>query len=192
MKTVIRDLIPTHGIKIEQKETKDLVYLYTTTAGTYIMLRYQGRKRKPTSHYRYKTKKQRLISLKKILNQRLELHKKDLAIKAERKEELKKLFDSVEVGNIFKCSWGYDQTNVDFYQLIDLKGATGTFREIASKSVKDTQGFECERVKADPNKFIGEPFKKRLTGASIKITSYSHANKIKDPINTSFYSSWYA
>ena len=26
--------------------------------------------------------------------------------------------DKVKIGDIFKCSWGYDQTNVDFYKCV--------------------------------------------------------------------------
>jgi len=40
----------------------------------------------------------------------------------------------VQVGSIFCNSWGYDQTNVDFYQVIAIKGRTLTLREVGQSS----------------------------------------------------------
>ena len=31
--------------------------------------------------------------------------------------------EGIHVGDMFSCSWGYDQTNVDYYQVTALKGA---------------------------------------------------------------------
>ena len=40
--------------------------------------------------------------------------------------------DGVHVGDIFFDVWGYDQTNVDFYQVVSLKGRhTAVIRKIA-------------------------------------------------------------
>lgn len=40
--------------------------------------------------------------------------------------------DGVHVGDIYYTSWGYDQTNVDFYQVVTLKGKhTAVLRPIA-------------------------------------------------------------
>lgn len=36
----------------------------------------------------------------------------------------KETMPAVEVGAFFKCSWGYDQTNVDFYKVVGVS-ATG-------------------------------------------------------------------
>lgn len=44
--------------------------------------------------------------------------------------------DGVRVGDIFYVSWGYEQTNVDFYQVVALKGKkTAVVREIAGEYV---------------------------------------------------------
>ncbi len=38
----------------------------------------------------------------------------------------------VRVGDLFFDSWGYEQTNIDFYQVVELKGkATAIIRELA-------------------------------------------------------------
>lgn len=35
---------------------------------------------------------------------------------------------AVEVGSFFKCSWGYDQTNVDFYKVVDVSASGKTIK----------------------------------------------------------------
>ncbi|WP_407255116.1 hypothetical protein [Escherichia fergusonii] len=43
--------------------------------------------------------------------------------------------DTVSVGDIFVSSWGYEQTNVTFYQVLSVHGKkTVTVREIRANS----------------------------------------------------------
>jgi hypothetical protein len=58
-------------------------------------------------------------------------HKKQVA---ERREKAKSINNSVMIGEIFYSSWGYDQTNIDFYQVIKKTPKTITVRRIRSKS----------------------------------------------------------
>lgn len=60
--------------------------------------------------------------------------------KQERKEERKNITKDIKVGDLFYSSWGYDQTNVDFYQVIAVKGKTFTIQEICGKSVPGSGG----------------------------------------------------
>ena len=43
---------------------------------------------------------------------------------------------TVEVGSFFECSWGYDQTNVDFYKVVEISpsGKTVKVQRWANKS----------------------------------------------------------
>ena len=44
----------------------------------------------------------------------------------------------VKVGDLFYISWGYEQTNVNFYQVIDLKGTASVMvREVWPKMVSE-------------------------------------------------------
>lgn len=44
----------------------------------------------------------------------------------------------VKVGDVFYTSWGYDQTNVNFFQVIALKGkCSAIVREVALERIKD-------------------------------------------------------
>jgi len=51
------------------------------------------------------------------------------------------LMAQVQVGSIFDYSWGYDQTNVDFYEVIEVKGQRVLVQEIGQQSVEGSGGL---------------------------------------------------
>lgn len=57
---------------------------------------------------------------------------------------------TVKVGSIFYTSWGYDQTNVDYYEVVALSasGKTATLKQLASGLAEDGSG-----VVAKPGEF---------------------------------------
>lgn len=62
--------------------------------------------------------------------------------KAARKEANKptpELMQKVKVGSIFCWSWGYEQTNVEFYEITAMRGVMATVRPIASKTVEGSE-----------------------------------------------------
>ena len=99
--------------------------------------------------------------------------------------------ESVKEGDIYVASWGWEQTNIDAYQVVAKKGATVTLREIAVASVEGSEGFMCDRVVPVKNEFIGGEFKKRITGKYINIDDVRSAGLVEDA-EKSFYRSWYA
>ena len=78
-------------------------------------------------------------------------------------------------GDIVYISWGYDQTNVDFYEGIDKSGkATFTLNEIGKKLDPERDDEYADYVLPVPEKKIGEPFKKRLNkNGDFKIHSFA-------------------
>lgn len=56
-----------------------------------------------------------------------------LAQKQEKRARLK-ASDFYQVGDCLYTSWGYDQTNVDFYQVLEVKAKTILIREILANS----------------------------------------------------------
>lgn len=98
----------------------------------------------------------------------------------------------IKVGDIFKCSWGYDQTNVDFYQVTKLNKATVTVCQINAHTVES--GMMCGETSPIPGLFIGEPMVKRLKGEGdntcFRVNSFSHAF-LTNPKDW-HYTSWYA
>lgn len=63
--------------------------------------------------------------------------------------------EGVRVGDLFYCSWGYEQTNIDYFQVVALKGAhTAILRRIASDCIG---GYGMSGMKRpERNHFVGD------------------------------------
>ncbi|EMJ2323810.1 hypothetical protein V7L32_004279 [Salmonella enterica] len=85
----------------------------------------------------------------------------------------------VKVGDIFASQWGYEQTNVTFYQVISLHGKqTVCVREIGAYSNYSSLKMTGTK-KAKPGEFKGESLKRRVRTYSsvpcIEIESFETA-----------------
>jgi len=113
---------------------------------------------------------------------------------AEKKERIEMARNSVIVDDIFVSSWGYEQTNVDAFQVVEKKGnASVVLRPIACRAVEGTEISHgmAQNVVPVHNAFIGEEtITKRITEYGIKINSYSSAFQWDG--KREFYNSWYA
>lgn len=100
---------------------------------------------------------------------------------------------TVAVEDVFASSWGYEQTNVTFYQVVALHGKTMvTVREISSEVRKD--GDMSGYKKPILNEFIGEPLRRKVkeygSEPSIKIEDFEQA-RLTSIDKEHFFSSWY-
>lgn len=64
--------------------------------------------------------------------------------------------DKISIGDMFHTSWGYDQTNVEFFQVVEISpsGKTCQVKQIGSKTVPGSEGFMSDSVIPDPNVII--------------------------------------
>jgi len=53
-----------------------------------------------------------------------------LIVSASEVTKVEKPLPTVKVGDIFVSSWGYDQTNIDFYKVLSVKNKTAVLAEI--------------------------------------------------------------
>nr|WP_323086585.1 hypothetical protein [Providencia alcalifaciens] len=100
---------------------------------------------------------------------------------------------SVSVNDVFVSSWGYEQTNVNFYQVIALHGKkTVTVREIRAETVLDSA--MSGKKKPVLNDFIAEPLRRQVkehgSEPLIKIEEYEQAS-LTSVDKEHFFSSWY-
>lgn len=97
-------------------------------------------------------------------------------------KRIKSLSDQVKKGleqakkfqkdTILYCSWGYEQTNIDFYIIIERKGQFVTLQEISQD--KSYSNYDQGTCTADPSIKIGEPFRKKISKyGHIKLNTYS-------------------
>jgi hypothetical protein len=98
-----------------------------------------------------------------------------------------------QVGDIFVCSWGYDQTNIDFYQVTRVLNSMIEVTEIEGKRKYD--GHMCGSTVPVPNSFVGRTRRVKLSfngngKPSFKPASYSWAH-LTDPKESHFFSEWH-
>lgn len=116
---------------------------------------------KPYANYGFRTAERR----DEYLAEQIKGHESYQAIKAKRKADRKGTPEDlakVKVGTIFAYSWGYEQTNVDFYEVVELKGSSVLVREIGLKSTGAT-GSMSDNVVPCKGNFTGPALLKKLS-----------------------------
>jgi hypothetical protein len=159
--------------------------------GKWCAIAYIGKRLTNVWHHYWNTKAEMESYIEKFIKS----CKETVEYKANIKAEKKKQNDSAicKVGEIYVNSWGYDQTNVDYYQVIAVKGKTATLQEINSEAVEGTDGFMSCRVRPVPNSFHGIPFTKRIQGYNGQAYfSFSYGGCSLVTEGQTNYCSWYA
>jgi cell division protein YceG involved in septum cleavage len=112
-----------------------------------------------------------VISEEDAIKQVREFEEEEIKRKAEQKTALsskrqaraekdREAAKNCRVGQIFVETWGYDQTNVDYFQVISVKGVTATLQAIESIET-ETQPMAGHSVPVKDH-FKGKPFQKRV------------------------------
>jgi hypothetical protein len=73
---------------------------------------------------------------------------------------------TAKVGDILYASWGYDQTNIDYYQVVDVSGSSATIRKISKYRAPSGSTQYENAVMPDIGNFVGPPKKKRVQKSS--------------------------
>lgn len=97
----------------------------------YAMM-FVGKAHKPAWHHRFKDEAAR----EALINETLANFAGHKARVAARRAERVAAPNPYKIGDIFRCSWGYDQTNVDYFEAVAVKGKYVTVRAICKKYVE--------------------------------------------------------
>lgn len=169
-----------NGYTLFFKDEKYGLEIYAQLSPKIVAICYGGKRSKSDWHYRFKD----LDGLKKQVDEVLLGYQ----IQDERKQKQKDLLkkpNTVKVGDIFTASWGYDQTNIDYYQCTKVIGQMIEIREI--RQSREGNGYMTGTCVPVPNAFIGEPMRKKVnmsaTKPCVRITSFCHAY-LMEPIVT--------
>ena len=71
----------------------------------------------------------------------------------------------IKVGDLFYDSWGYEQTNIDFYEVVGLKGkCTAIIRKVKNDYIS---GYGWSgKTRALPGQYVGQPYTVRTNMCS--------------------------
>ena len=141
--------IPENAEAITRDGLNAVVYYYTSRQNKPCAIAYKGRRSKADYHYSYRTEDSRDDAANKFFDGWEEYE----ALKGKRRKKRSQAH-TLKVGDILVCSWGYGQTNVDFYQVLSRTNCYIKMMRIESQATKDSAGFLCDKCVAVPDAFI--------------------------------------
>lgn len=176
--TFTRDFyVPKGAVKIADKQSDAVAYVreYKNSLGS---LRVQvvifwGKQNKPLTNFTYGSRKVAEIEIASNFESR----RKTLDYKKGRVDAKKAFVHSYKVGDMLYTSWGYDQTNVEFFQIVDVRGKHVMLRQIGGDS--EEKGYMTGECSPTKDSFLSrscvnesnEPFRRLAQEGGIKIDS---------------------
>lgn len=150
---------------------------------SYEVVAYSGRRMKPDFYYRFRSLSEANSYVESWASGQYN-HALEKQERKERKKELnKKAQELVSVGDIFKASWGYEQTNIDYYQVISMTGKrTVELRKIAGNMIERSYGDQGRKVPV-PDEFVGEAFSRQISVSQWSKNDKVHVNVTIDSVS---------
>lgn len=139
-----------HDARLVPGPAGGAAYTYETAGKPYAMV-FRGSSGRPEWHHSYRTVEQRDAHIAQFHASLAS----SAARKATKAASKAAWVNPLQVGTILYTSWGYDQTNVEFYAVTRVSGRRTWIRRIAADS--ESTGFMQERCwPAVPVRFVGD------------------------------------
>jgi hypothetical protein len=163
------------------KDRKVRVRIYEDIPATVVMwgnskeqpvaIGWRGKANKPAFHYSFRSEERRSQYIAEWLENQRAYSERKKASRAERSKP-----HTLKLGQILYSSWGYDQTNIDYYEVTKIVGArTVEIRQVELVAVGE-QGGPQERVAPAVGSYKSEAMIKRANSDnSVRIASYASA-----------------
>ncbi len=138
---------------------------------------YKGKSSKYAFNYRFRTQEQMNAHISSFfMGAKMEQDRKE-----KRRSEKKEFKTSLVVGDILYSSWGYDQTNIDYYQVVEVSPTKKSVKLRGINQSKFREGGsmsdygKCSPIKDD---FSSGAFSKKVQPNDwISLNSFSSASK---------------
>lgn len=177
--------IPSNAIKVSDRNSDAIAYIYDDKDNRPCAALFCGRQRKPAARYRYSNRSRRETSVAEFFgNRRQRLHQE-----AEKQQKSANEAEQARVGDTYYTSWGYDQTNVDFYEIVERVGKiSARVRPINSSdaSTPHQPGFTGAAVPA-AGAFKGPAILVRLKGNGFLVDGHYATRWDGRPVSWSAY-----
>lgn len=165
-------------------------HLFEKADGTPMAMAFRGKSERAFAHYRFLSveKRERWIEAERL---REDQRVANVARRnADRKARAAAMADRIQVGTILHYSWGYEQTNCEFFLVTARSGMTVTLQPIGSRIVEGSEGFMCDSRRPDPTRFLDEPTLRKRIGAWG--VSMPHGACSPCGVDDKFSCTWYA
>src|SRR4051794_18893251 len=104
--------IPDNGFKITEKNGYGTVHVYRNPKGLLLAVAYTGNAAKSAWHFRFNSENELSAKVTSYFAGLVAWKQRKAGYRAESNQG-----HSLKVGDIITNSWGYDQTNVDWYRV---------------------------------------------------------------------------
>ena len=138
-----------------------------------IATAFSGKKATQDWSYRFRDEKERKKYVQDYFVKCKQAQELKIERAAARINKKREFFASVKEGDIFVDSWGYDQTNVDYYVVTKKLKASIKIKQIG-KNVEYGE-FGSDKVRPNPLYEYGEEMTKIPQDGHIKINGYRYA-----------------
>jgi hypothetical protein len=155
--------VPDGAMKHTHADAGAVVYYFSSRNGKPAAIAYAGSAYKPAFHHSYPDEARRQLHVDQWLKSRREA----CARRLERQQARKVATHSLAVGDVVSSSWGYEQTNVSFYQVVRVVSAKSVeVRQLAQQTTED--GFMSGTTVALKDEFLSRaPMVRRAEGVCV-------------------------
>jgi hypothetical protein len=144
------------------------IYLYEAPSRVdgiplYGAIAYQGKRSKPDFHYTWGAAGQKDAFQRREAHIRewLDVIQERRDRKAKEKAEREEWTHDLKVGEILYGSWGYDQTNVEYFEVVEVRGKSVIIRELEQTSISDGTAHSMSDYRMPkPGCYQGAPMRK--------------------------------
>jgi hypothetical protein len=162
---------PKGAIKVADKHSDGVVYLYTSARGRPCAIAFHGKAQRPDFHFSFKDEAARERRVREFFEGRQARARFQAEQKATATQPHK-----LEVGHILVASWGYEQTNVDWFEVTKVISSTMVEVRPISSNVEETASMQG-RCFPLAGVYAGPPKRCRVRwGDSVKINESVRAH----------------
>lgn len=163
--------IPKGSVAVRPKGVNVVVYIGKNAAGRLYATGFAGTAEKPAFNYSFRSAEYR----QRFVTEWVDGQRAWANRRAERKANAKAFVPTLKVGDILYCTWGYDQTNVDFFEVVKVVGKCVDIRKIGAES--EETGFMSGQCVPVRGMFIDDKVmrKRVLEGNRVRIYSFATA-----------------
>ena len=170
--------IPKGARKVAHNHSSAVVYVYANSKGEPCAVAFHGKADKPDWRFRFPNQAARE---KRVTSHFASIQAWEEA-RVQRRADRKAQDRGLAVGDVLKTCWGYEQTNVEWFEITALIGkAMVEIREIACDA-EETQWLQGKTVPI-VGRYIGEPLRRMARKGAVKIDQVRTAWKV-EPLAT--------
>jgi hypothetical protein len=160
-------IVPKGSTKVADKKSDAVAYLYPSARnGKPAAMVFFGKQSKPVWQFWFPTDVKREAKIAETFANRRDWQARKAAYQAERVAWV----PTYKVGDVFRTCWGYDQTNVEYFEIVEIKGKHAILRELCQERV-DT-GFMQGKCVPLPGQYRDgeEPIRRLMQKGGIRIS----------------------